>query len=139
MKISRSYSRKINLGNYETTDFFSSRDIELPEDASDQTQMMESSRLFLMAVADVESSISDYFKIKEGMGLSKFADIAVEYCNTNTINIVDGQELSKNPDYNRIIQAIKRKDARDNKKERRPGGTHEEFKNTARNHFKKVD
>lgn len=138
IKICRSYSRKVNLGNYETTDLFSSRDIELPEDTPLEIQQAKSEELFTLAMLDVEKSIEDSFKIKNGdIPVSQFADLIDNYCNTGNIIITDLQVLENNPNYNRIVQSIKRMIARGNKIIPRSKGTHQEFAETARKHFEK--
>ena len=140
MKISRSYSRKINLGNYEAADFFSSRDIELPEDTPLEIQQAKSEELFTLAMLDVEKSMEDYFKIKNGdVPVSQFADIVDNYCNTGRIMTTEIQVLESNPNYNRIIQSIKRMTARITPKNMRTTTPrpefHNEFAKTARKHF----
>lgn len=55
--ISRSFARKVNLGNYESADFFSSRNIELPADTSDADMRKWSDGLYEEAKQDVELAI----------------------------------------------------------------------------------
>jgi hypothetical protein len=65
MTISRSYTRKINLGNYESEDFFSSRGLEVPIDTDIETQKEISVDLFTLAMTDVERSIRKMKEIRD--------------------------------------------------------------------------
>jgi len=60
--ISRSYTRKINLGNYESEDFWASRTIELPAGTPLSKQREASDDLFTLVLTDVERDIR---KVKE--------------------------------------------------------------------------
>lgn len=65
MTITRSYSRKINLGNYEVEDYFSSRSLEVPADTPVENQKAISQALFLMAAQEVGEDIGTMMKIRE--------------------------------------------------------------------------
>jgi hypothetical protein len=68
--ISRSYSRKINLGNYETADFWASYSQEIPADSSSDLKELTSNLLFTNAKLDVQNAVN-----KE---LNKFGDVDPE-------------------------------------------------------------
>lgn len=65
MTISRSYSRKVNLGNYESEDFFCSRNIELPADMTIAEAQEVSEQLFALAVTDVERDMRKVAGMRE--------------------------------------------------------------------------
>ena len=65
IKISRSFSRKINLGNYETTDVYASYTEEVPKETSLEEQRELSRRLFNQAREDVEEQVKE-IKIMNG-------------------------------------------------------------------------
>jgi len=62
--ISRSFSRKKNLGNYESADFFSCRSMDLPADASMEEQNEVARELSLLAMKDVTSDMVIYDSIQ---------------------------------------------------------------------------
>jgi hypothetical protein len=55
-EITRSYSRKLNIGNYETLDFFCSAKEEVPKNQAAKT----SERLFQFCKKEVEKSVAEY-------------------------------------------------------------------------------
>ena len=56
IEIARSFSRKINLGNYEVADFFTSAKMEVPEKEADAT----SQELFNFCRKETERSANEY-------------------------------------------------------------------------------
>ena len=55
--ISRSYSRKVNLGNYEVADYFASYSMEIPVSSSEDVYKNTSESLYNSSRLDVENSI----------------------------------------------------------------------------------
>lgn len=55
-EITRSYNRKINLGNYETADFFCSQKLEVPLEEAEKT----SEELFKFCKEEVMKSVNEY-------------------------------------------------------------------------------
>jgi hypothetical protein len=58
--IARSFTRKINLGNYESADFFAAYSEEVPGNADQIAIANLSDMLFVQAKADVRRSIEQY-------------------------------------------------------------------------------
>jgi len=56
--ITRSYSRKVNLGNYQSVDFFASRTHNFYEDVSTEEVSEKSEELYLACVEEVEAEVS---------------------------------------------------------------------------------
>lgn len=70
--ISRSYSEKVNCGNYETKDFFSSRNLELDAERYTPEELDEFSEdLFRKCYLDVQKNI---IELKKGKGEIKEFD-----------------------------------------------------------------
>ncbi len=61
VEIARSFSRKVNLGNYEVADFFCSEKREVPLEEAEKT----SEELFIFCRAEVEKSVEEYKKRNE--------------------------------------------------------------------------
>ncbi len=57
VSISRSHSRKVNLGNYQSADFFSSRSMEFPANIDEQELEQWSVKLAEQAKKDVDLAI----------------------------------------------------------------------------------
>lgn len=55
--ISRSYSRKLNLGNYEVSDYFAAYSMEIPVGSSEEVYKNTSESLYNSARLDVENAI----------------------------------------------------------------------------------
>jgi SHS2 domain-containing protein len=68
MTISRSYSRKVNLGNYTSEDYFCSRNIELPADISIAEAQEFSEQLFALAMTDVERDMRKVASMRDEEG-----------------------------------------------------------------------
>jgi len=67
LTISRSYSEKVNMGNYETQDFFCARSLELPADLYNPEELDEwSANIHKDVMLDVKRAIEEYKK-SEGM------------------------------------------------------------------------
>ena len=58
IEIARSYSRKKNIGNYETIDYFCSAKEEVPKSKAEKT----SEELFQFCRGEVEKSVAEYQK-----------------------------------------------------------------------------
>jgi len=108
--IARSFSRKLNLGNYETVDFFSSRSIELPIETSLEEQLKISEEQFVLAMNDVVRDIKTFLKTKDGKEGKISIEKLVLMCNSiaegKPIMIEDFEKL--NPTEHTLIQAVKR-------------------------------
>ena len=63
--ISRSYTRKINLGNYESEDFFCSRSVEVPVDTSYEEQENISKSIFLQCIRDVGNDVTMLYEMRQ--------------------------------------------------------------------------
>ena len=63
--ISRSFSRKKNLGNYESADFFSCRSMDVPLGTSMAEQEEVARELHLLAMQDVTSDIMIHEKLEQ--------------------------------------------------------------------------
>ena len=61
IEIARSYSQKLNTGNYTTSDFFCSAKEEVPKSQAVKT----SKRLFQFCKSEVEKSIAEYHEEKK--------------------------------------------------------------------------
>ena len=59
-QITRSFARKVNIGNYQTVDFFASHTQEMPADTADEEKKKISETLFLSAKLEVEAAINDF-------------------------------------------------------------------------------
>lgn len=55
--ISRSYTQKVNLGNYESADFWAMRSMEVPGDATNEQLRLVSEQLFEEARKDVQDQL----------------------------------------------------------------------------------
>ncbi len=106
--ISRSFTRKLNLGNFESADFFSSRSQEIPEGTSQKEQREISQELFALAMADVAEAI-EAFNATKGEGkfnLKKLCEIVDSLSEGNPMQLSDFEKL--NPVELQLIQSIKR-------------------------------
>lgn len=61
-KITRSYTRKKNLGNYESADYMASYSEEVPADTTQEEVKRVSTILYELAKSDVEEAILEYQK-----------------------------------------------------------------------------
>ena len=59
-KITRSYTKKTNLGNYESFDTMASYSEEVPAETTKEDMQRISAMLYDMAKSDVEQAILDY-------------------------------------------------------------------------------
>jgi|GEM_PF-6949194 len=107
MQITRSFTRKINEGNYQTFDVFSSRSLELPDDTSLEEQQLRSKELFAFAVADVAEGISQIKDIKEGgLDIQKLVAMCDSISDGRPIRVEDFEKLNENE--HTLIQSVKR-------------------------------
>lgn len=60
-EIARSYSQKLNIGNYQSVDFFCSQKMEVPIDEAEET----SRALFAFCKHQVEYDMAQYIKINQ--------------------------------------------------------------------------
>lgn len=107
--ISRSFSRKVNLGNYEVADFFSSRSHEIPSDTPIDEQQKISEELVSLAQLDVEKDIDVYLSSRDGgkgISSSRLAEIIDEVSIGNPFAFDDFESLS--PWQHKIVQSVKR-------------------------------
>lgn len=106
IEIARSHSRKINLGNYESADFFASYKTEV-EEKDDETEVSE--ELYQKAKEDVERDIGEFLALRgrsKEMNVEKVIN-AVDKISTNSpLPAEDYAEL--HGDELRVIQAVKR-------------------------------
>jgi hypothetical protein len=107
--ISRSFAKKLNLGNYETADFFSSRSMELPSDTSIIEQQEISEELFSLAQIDTERDADMYIRDREGgkgVSVESFIKIIDEVSIGNPFAFDDFENLA---DWqHKIVQSVKR-------------------------------
>ena len=75
IEIARSFSRKLNLGNYETVDFFCSQKIEVPESEAKEA----SSELYEFCKQEVEDSLFIYVQEIEEKKKEKLKDTDVHF------------------------------------------------------------
>ena len=76
--ISRSFTRKVNLGNYESADFWASYSEEVSADTDDAACTRISVILYGNAKADVEQAIEDYKNARVKAEELKNAEIKAE-------------------------------------------------------------
>lgn len=123
MEIKRGYSRKINLGNYESEDIWGSRSMEVPlETTLEETQKL-SEDLFTLAMTDVER---DRRKMKElrdtetgVISAEKLKEMLADVANGRPLLMEDFLKLDAN--QNGKIQDVKRERKRNQYKERKNG------------------
>jgi hypothetical protein len=125
--ISRSYARKVNLGNYESEDFFSSWGQELPIETSIEEVQKQSSVLFLSACVDVEKAVTLLETLRgdnhNKIGEEKFKKLLEKVRAGVPIPISDFQDF--NPDQHKRVQDKKREYKREvykKQKEEKNGG-----------------
>jgi len=113
LTISRSYSRKINLGNYEVADFFSSRSQEIDEGAPLEEQIKISHELHALCIAEVEREIEKYLEEKrfagelgEGVPFKKLIEAVNSISSGRPMMITDWEKCS--PAQQELLQAVKR-------------------------------
>lgn len=112
IEIARSHSRKINLGNYESADFFASYKAEV-EEKDDEAEVSEN--LYQRAKEDVERDIAEFLALR---GRSKEMNVervvnAVDKISINSpLPLEDYTNLQG--DELKIVQAVKRAYKRSN-------------------------
>ena len=91
--ISRSFSRKLNLGNYESADFFSCRSMDVPVGTPMQEQNEISRELHLLAMKDVTSDMVIYESIQqsehEELTAKEFREIENKIAKGEVITVED--------------------------------------------------
>jgi hypothetical protein len=90
MTISRSYSRKKNLGNYETEDHWAMYSVELPAETDEAKQMRISDELFKKAVGDVNAEMPD----EDGLDEKVFADVLVRLASGGAMTVEEMESMS---------------------------------------------
>lgn len=78
LTISRSFTRKVNLGNYESADFWGAYSLEVPSDIKPSEAQAISQELYERAKADVEQAIEDYKNARVKAEELKNAEIKAE-------------------------------------------------------------
>ena len=64
-QIARSFTRKVNTGNYTSADFFASHTQEMPATTTEEEKKKISEGLFLSAKLEVEAAIIEFHKAEE--------------------------------------------------------------------------
>jgi hypothetical protein len=113
--IARSFTRKLNLGNYESTDLFASRSIELPADTPEKTQKDWSEKLFEECRAEVMEKINEYKGKTDGFDFLKVGKLIDNFCKSGNMGTIDEYE-NLTEQEEKLIQSVKRLDKRYNKK-----------------------
>lgn len=91
MKITRSYSRKLNIGNYQTLDHFCSVEQEI-DDTSDVKEMEQASKkLEEFCVKEVERAVEESKKIEEEK--KRFEEEMTDKTDTDEVDLFS-QELN---------------------------------------------
>ena len=96
--ISRSYSEKVNMGNYETKDYFCSRNLELADIYTPGELNEFSEQLHKDCMMDVKRSISYDDEVKEvntDFRVDKMQIIVDNMFERKPMNIEEFQDLSK--------------------------------------------
>jgi hypothetical protein len=109
INIVRSFSRKINLGNYEMADFFASRSFEVSANTPLKEQQEISDELSSLVEIDVERDADEYLKLKDkdnGFSIKRLTEIIDEVSIGNPFPLEDFENLS--PQEHKIIQSVKR-------------------------------
>ena len=102
MKITRSFTRKINLGNYETADFY----CEYESETDDLDTAMDLSKLLHgYAKGDVEKSIAEFLKKREAETFTNEERVLIENARNGLSSDIEVYQTltGKNP---RLIGAI---------------------------------
>jgi len=119
MTISRSYTRKVNLGNYQSEDFFSSWSEEIPVTTTIEEMEKRSKELFLQATIDTLAAVQLMRKMRDKhngkLYLTEFQNMLTNVRKGVPIYIGDYDKL--NPDQLELIQDAKRAHKRDKYKE----------------------
>lgn len=123
MEIKRGYSRKINLGNYESEDIWGSRSMEVPlETTLEETQKL-SEDLFTLAMTDVERDrrkMKDLRDAETGViSAEKLKEMLADVANGRPLLMEDFLKLDAN--QNGKIQDVKRERKRNQYKENKNG------------------
>lgn len=126
--ITRSFAKKVNLGNYESADFFSSQTMIVPNDTSllDYHQMSED--LFAIVMAEVEQQVAQYRAAHASMEGSEvqgdwdaFARVLDNTSEFKSASMADFQKLS--PFQTEIVNKLKKAYKRSPEFKQRVGNT----------------
>jgi hypothetical protein len=106
--ITRSFSRKINLGNYESADFFESRTIIVPNGTSILEYHQISKDLLSLITAEVELSANEY-KQTQGLGdgdWKAFSEVIDSVGEGRTFLMSEYEKLS--PNQKNLVNGVKK-------------------------------
>ena len=109
MEIKRGYSRKINLGNYESEDIWGSRSIDIPPETTIEEAQRISKDLFTLAMTDVERDKRTLERLRNEDGTisaEKLKEMLDDVANGKPLLMEDFEKL--NPVQNGKIQDVKR-------------------------------
>jgi hypothetical protein len=122
MEIKRGYSRKINLGNYESEDIWGSRSIDVPPETTIEEAQKISKDLFTLAMTDVERDKRTLEKLRDEDGTissEKLKEMLDNVANGKPLLIEDFEKL--NPVQNGKIQDVKKERKRKEYAEKKNG------------------
>lgn len=104
IKIERGFTRKLNLGNYESLDIWSSRTIELPDDTPKQEQKIKSQEIWQECFNEVMEKINSFKGQKEGFDPVKVCHIIDNLNkNGNMGSVEDYEKLT--PQENMVVKS----------------------------------
>ena len=106
--ITRSFSRKVNLGNYESADFFESRTVIVPNDTNILEYHQMSKDLLALIMTEVEISANEY---KANHGLSSgdwkaFSEVIDSVGEGRTFLLSEYEKLS--PEQKNMVNGVKK-------------------------------
>lgn len=125
-------------------DFFSSRDIELPEDTSVEEQSKASDKLYALCISDVEKDVENFRKSKELGELEPDWSEVIQMINSfsigNPVGVGDFSKLVEGSLKSNAIQAVKRAYNRSPLAQERktPRELKGDFKEESHNHATKI-
>lgn len=116
--ISRSYTRKINLGNYESADAFANYSEELSADTPQEEIKLKSRELFEMAKEDVLDVIN---QIRKSNGTLEFdwkkVKNVIDKMRANTLQVGEYEELNEiEADFINSVKKLFKRAEYDNQK-----------------------
>jgi hypothetical protein len=109
MEIKRGYSRKVNLGNYESEDIWGSRSIDIPPETTIEEAQRISKDLFTLAMTDVERDKRTLERLRNEDGTisaEKLKEMLDDVANGKPLLMEDFEKL--NSVQNGKIQDVKR-------------------------------
>ena len=112
--ISRSFSRTVQVEQFQPANFFSARNLEIPADTPFKEQQEISKELFSLAMTDVMDSMSAYEGLKKsfskGLSVSEFAKLRNALGSGETIDIEEYTEGMKKatPEQQKVLNEFKK-------------------------------